>query len=352
MFLAPPHEVELDPSRQFQLLPAQAPLGPEEVGTSLARLISSVPETVPDGAGSSSHTSEPGPGEVSPVGPTQVREIMRWRPTRSPTPRAGWPRRTSAREWAARSTRAPPGNSRRRQPGFQATSSSFQGRHEPGQLESSKVAAVRLAPDRRTLSAAAARAVGGRGRAARQAPAAPASRPGRRGPPRGDRPNQDRPARTGRLEPGPDRRPRPPGDDRTAPDALRGRATDRADRTVSGGTGADGQLRPARRSARRATGPSARSAGHGAENERGSARRCPPDTARGAQRSACPRQSGGSARSPWPAAVDSPDAPRPGAQCPATAPARLAHSPAYMFSSSVMNGFAEAGIDVIRQAEW
>ena len=208
------------------------------------------------------------------------------------------------RESAARSTRAPPGNSRRRQPGFPARLLVRQGRHEPGRQGSSHVVAVRLAPDARTLSAAAAAqpwtrtgsSPGARRSGLTTGPPQTAARsPAGPGPPRADRP-----ARTGRREPGPGpRRHGPSGPDRpvpgagpdrtgdrarpdgrTPPDAPRGRTTDRADRTVPGGTGADGQLRPARRSARRRTGPAARSAGHGAGNERGSARRCPPDTAR------------------------------------------------------------------------
>lgn len=179
------------------------------------------------------------------------------RPSRPPTPRAGWPRRTSTRESAARSTRAPPSNSPRRQPGFPARLLVLpRTARSPDGKGGTHAVAVRLAPDTRTLSAAAARAAVDADGSSRQAPAAPASRTGRRRPPRGDRPDQDRlarttprgtaagspvpdraaPARTDRtarcLEPGPDRRPRPLRPVRTPPEAPRGRTTDRADRTV------------------------------------------------------------------------------------------------------------------------
>lgn len=110
-------------------------------------------------------------------------------------------------------------------------------------------------------------------------------------------PRAGRSARTGRREPGPGpRRPGPSGLDRpgawspdrtgdrarreTPRDAPRGRTADRADRTVPRWhrSGRPATVRP--RSARRRTGLVARSAGHGTGNERGSERRCPPDTAR------------------------------------------------------------------------
>ena len=109
---------------------------------------------------------------------------------------------------------------------------------------------------------------------------------------------------------------------RTAPDAPGRRTPDRTDPDGPQRRFGDGQLRPARRSARRRTGSVARSAAHGIGNERGSARRCPPDTAR-ACRLGMPRQLGGSARSPWPAAIGRPGPlparPRLGTRCPATA---------------------------------
>jgi hypothetical protein len=188
----------------------------------------------------------------------------------SPTPRAGWPGRTSTRESAARSARVPPGNSRRDNPASRPVRPSCQGRHGPGRQGSSCTGAVRLAPDTRALSAAAARAARGRGRAARQRPLPqPRDRaavdrreePGRtrtapRGPVAGS-PVPDRAATDRAVTGRPDRTVGAWSPDRTGdrarpdpPDAPRGRTTGRADRTVprrhrSGRPG----LRPARRSA-------------------------------------------------------------------------------------------------------
>jgi hypothetical protein len=277
----------------------------------------------------------------------------RWRPSGSPAPRAGWPRRTSTRESATARRAHHRATHRGDNPASRPVRSSCQGRHEPGRQGSTHVVAVRPAHDARTLSAAAApAAVDADGQLARRPPSRPttgppqtaARRPAGPGSPRADHP-ADRPRREpgpGPRGPGPDRRPRPPRDGRTPPDAPRGRTTDHADRTVPGGTGAHGQLRPARRSARRATGPAAWSAGHGAENEPGSAQRCPPDTAR-ARRGRRARQSGGSARSrglPPSGALTRPRRTAPGARQRRRMTERIL--PLICFPSSMMNGFAEA----------
>ena len=161
--------------------------------------------------------------------------------------------------------------------------------------------------------------------ALRQAPAAPASRPGRRRPPRGARPDQDRLARTGRQESGPGpRRHGPSGLDRPAPGGRTGPATAPAARRRdaarrAGGTD-HGPRRPdgppmapertasygppgaapvgelARLPGAQDTAPGMNEALHGA------ARLTPP----GRAGVGMPRQSGGSYRSPWPAAIGRP----------------------------------------------